>query len=184
MYDNISYWQERGKHYYDNFKYNKQFAEQEYELINFIEDNRIPHKSVLEIGCGFGRISRLITDNFDTSIYDAMDISQDQINKAISLTKENRINYRCMNISDLDYYTKYDLILAVEVLMHIPPLAIHDIIRKLVNKSTHFIHIDYYEQRPIHLAEHNFNHNYPEIYRELHKYVTSKRIKNQVLFST
>ena len=79
-YKPIDYWSKRGKKYQDEFVYNEFFKIQENTLIDYLK--AIQFKSVLEYGCRFGRITKLLLENFNIKQYKAFDLSQDQINNA------------------------------------------------------------------------------------------------------
>ena len=177
-YEPVSYWKQQGKDYYKNFVYTPQFALQETELLNYLDT--IEFKSVLELGCGFGRITRLISRNFPLiKKYCAIDVSQDQIKVAREICPSN-ITFWCNDVESYHAKQQYDLVIAVELLMHIKPDKIYQIVQKMIAWSKkHVINVDYYEENPIELEEHNFCHDYPEIYN-----FDSKNIKigNQAIF--
>ena len=75
-------------------------------------------------------------------------------------------------VSTIQNYTdakKYDLVLGVEILMHIPPKEILSSMNKLKTFSkNHLINVDFYEDVPTtNLAKHNFNHRYLSLYEEM-----------------
>ncbi|MGA8739384.1 MAG: hypothetical protein WB501_10195, partial [Nitrososphaeraceae archaeon] len=57
------YWLERGKVYKQEFQYNKKFKLQEQTLVEYLKKN-IPFSTVLEVGCGFGRITKILLSAF------------------------------------------------------------------------------------------------------------------------
>jgi len=79
------YWFERGKKYKEEFRYNKNSELQERVLLDYLK--KIPSSfssfsTVLEVGCGFGRITKLLLSNFSNiQEYIAIDLSPDQIEK-------------------------------------------------------------------------------------------------------
>ena len=82
------YWLKRGKVYKEQFKYNKKFQLQENMLIDYLKTALESFDTVLELGCGFGRISRLMLSKFpDIKEYVAVDLSPDQIENAKQYTK-------------------------------------------------------------------------------------------------
>jgi len=183
LYSPRKYWIEHGKKYKEQFQYNKRYRLQETILIDYLKS--ISHFSnVFEIGCGFGRITKLLLSNFpDIEEYIAVDISLYQIENAKDYIKEvcpqdTKIQFLVSDISSLQIDKKYDLVLASEVLMHILPSDINEVIRKLVELSKkHIVNIDWYEERtPKKIAPHNFIHRYQEIYNDL----TSIRKINQI----
>ena len=72
-YNPKDYWIEQGKVYKNNFRYNNKFELQERLLIEYLASNIFTPTnsgdepaefSVLEVGCGFGRITKLLLTNF------------------------------------------------------------------------------------------------------------------------
>lgn len=174
-YNPSEYWHERGKIYKKNFRYDKNKRLQEEFLIAHL--NSIPgsFKSVLELGCGFGRITKLLLTNYSTiTEYLAVDISPDQIENAktlITSTKlpnEVKLDFRVSDIQSLKLDKEYDLVILSEVLLHILPTDIDSIIKKLITLSKkHIINIDWYEDEPPkNQALHNFIHQYEAIYKK------------------
>ncbi len=174
-YNPSEYWHERGKIYKKNFRYDKNKRLQEEFLITHL--NSIPgsFKSVLELGCGFGRITKLLLTNYSTiTEYLAVDISPDQIENAktlITSTKlpnEVKLDFRVSDIQSLKLDKEYDLVILSEVLLHILPTDIESIIKKLITLSKkHIINIDWYEDEPPkNQALHNFIHQYEAIYKK------------------
>ena len=166
------YWIEHGKNYRMNFKHTKQFALQEKMLIDYLQ-TIAPFSTVLEVGCGFGRITKLILSNFpEIREYIAVDLSSHQIDEAQKYVNElqsvDSLRFMVSDIESLLIEKKYDLVLASEVLLHVLPSDIKSIIGKLVEMSSkHVVDIDWYvEKLPKNVAPHNFLHQYEQIYRE------------------
>jgi len=185
-YDPEKYWKTRGKIYYDKFQYSKFFEKQEIALLNYLR--KMNFASILEFGCGFGRITKLILENFDVKEYHAIDISIDQIRNAKNEIGNfsTNVNFEVCNIEKTNFKNNhYDLVLGVEVLMHVQPKNIEKVITKLINASkNHFINIDFYNKSITKLAPHNFLHDYPEIFKNISSSfsVKEKPIENQMLF--
>jgi|SRR6188472_768856 len=177
------YWTEQGKIYKEQFQYNKKFELQEQMLIDYLKRNVSLSSSstVLEVGCGFGRITKLLLLNFpDIKEYLAVDLSPHQIENAKEyvrpkeiIKKEEKANpdikFIVSDIQSLQVDKKYDLVIASEVLLHVLPSEINEVISKLVNLSNkHIVNIDWYEEKtPKRVAPHNFIHNYEEIYKNI-----------------
>lgn len=211
-YNPKDYWIEQGKVYKDNFRYNSKFELQERFLIEYLTSNIFsttnsqakPVKlSVLEVGCGFGRITRLILENFGKLItkYTAVDMSPDQIRNAKKFVgdpyvegydvpnvgdneskKEERLEFVVSDIQSLTSANasnlKYDLVLACEVLLHVLPSEIHQVVYQLTEMSNkHIINVDWYEDVvPKKIAPHNFIHRYEEIYANIPSVMRVRRI--------
>ncbi|MGC2575681.1 MAG: class I SAM-dependent methyltransferase [Candidatus Nitrosopolaris sp.] len=183
------YWFKHGKTYKEEFQYNKKFELQEKILIGYLKNNLSvsPFSTVFELGCGFGRITKLLLSNFSNiTEYVAIDLSPHQIENAkkfvspIPETKQQNLNLNFMvsSIQSFQIQKKYDLVLASEVLMHVLPYEIGGIIRKLVGMSNeHVINIDWYEEPPAtKAASHNFIHQYEKIYLNLSQVGSVNRI--------
>ena len=176
-YKPIDYWSKRGKKYKDEFVYNEFFKIQENTLIDYLKT--IQFESVLEYGCGFGRITKLLLENFEIKQYKAFDLSQDQIHNAKKLCDNYNVEFEVSAIQDYVDTKKYDLVIGVEILMHVPPEIISSTIEKISRFSNkHMINIDFYEDTPTtKLAKHNFLHQYVSIYNQLDKIQNVDRIK-------
>jgi SAM-dependent methyltransferase len=180
-YNPQQFWTEQGKTYKEQFRYNKKFELQEQMLIDYLKKNVSSFSTVLEVGCGFGRITKLLLLNFpNIKEYLAVDLSPHQIENAKEyvrpkeiIKKEGKVNldikFIVSDIQSLQVEKKYDLVLASEVLLHVLPSEINEVISKLVNLSNeHVVNIDWYEeQTPKKAAPHNFIHNYEDIYKNI-----------------
>lgn len=186
-YNPTEYWIQQGRTYKDKFNYNKEFRLQEKMLLTYLNSISPKFRSVLEVGCGFGRITKLIISNHpDIQRYLAVDLSPDQIMNAEQYVKSGAdknkasssgLSFTVSDINSLDLSDKYDLVLAVEVLLHILPSEIKGVMTKLVNLSNrHIINLDYYQEKMTTLAPHNFLHQYRNIYEEIPSVAEVKRI--------
>jgi SAM-dependent methyltransferase len=189
-YNPQQYWTEHGKTYKEQFRYNKKFELQEQMLIDYLKKNVSSTSTVLEVGCGFGRITKLLLLNFpDIKEYLAVDLSPHQIENAKEyvrpkeiIKKEGKANldikFIVSDIQSLQVDKKYDLVIASEVLLHVLPSDINEVISKLVDLSNkHIVNIDWYEeQTPKSVAPHNFIHNYEEIYKNIPSITRVNRI--------
>ena len=174
-YNPSEYWHERGKIYKKNFRYDKNKRLQEEFLITHLNNISGSFKTVLELGCGFGRITQLLLSNYNNiSEYLAVDISPDQIENAKSLLSSSKLpnqvklDFLVSDIQSLRLDKEYDLVLLSEVLLHILPEDIDSIIKKLITLSKkHIINIDWYEDNPPKSqASHNFIHQYETLYKK------------------
>jgi SAM-dependent methyltransferase len=73
-YKPLDYWTKRGKIYKDKFIRDDNAVREENALIDYLK--KIQFETVLEYGCGFGRITKLLLDNFKISQYTAFDLSR------------------------------------------------------------------------------------------------------------
>lgn len=164
-------------------------------LLEYLKNISSEIKTVLEIGCGFGRITKMILSNHPyVQKYTAIDLSPDQIRNAEHYVRTGidakeindiELSFVLSDVQSLELDERYDLVFAAEVLMHILPSEIKNVISKLVNLSNrHVIDIDYYQENMTQLAPHNFLHQYEKIYNEIPSVVEVKRlaIKKSGLF--
>ena len=178
-YNPSEYWHERGKKYKENFRYNKNFVLQEELLITYLSDNIFTAdestKSVLELGCGYGRITKLLLTKFPNMIkeYLAVDLSPHQIENAKEYvgSNNNKLTFSVSDIQSFDTNKKYDLVILSEVLLHVLPSEIDSVIKKILLLSNiHIINIDWYEDKLPRdykiRATYNFIHQYETIYKK------------------
>jgi trans-aconitate methyltransferase len=166
------YWTERGKDYKKNFKYDHKFELQEQILIECLKNYSFD--SVLEVGCGFGRITKLLLNNFpEIKEYFAFDLSSHQVENAKinidGIENKTIVQFAVSDIQSFQPTKKYDLVIASEVLMHVLPSEIEQIIQKLVSFSAKYVcNIDWFEEKiPKNAESFNFIHQYEKIYNHI-----------------
>jgi SAM-dependent methyltransferase len=161
-------------------------------LIDYLKKNvsLSSYSTVLEIGCGFGRITKLLLLNFpNIKEYLAVDLSPHQIENAKEYVRSKEIvkkedqakvdlKFIVSDTQSLKVDKKFDLVIASEVLLHILPAEINEVVNKLINISNkHVVNIDWYEERsPKRVAPHNFIHNYEQIYKNIPSIADVNRI--------
>ena len=174
-YNPENYWKKRGRDFHDEGIYLKEkYRNQEKELLNYLRG--LKFESVLEIGCGYGRITKMLLENFEIKEYFAIDISDDLISEAKKLCKNFAVKFLVGDIRKLNLERKYGLVIGCEVLMHVPPEDIENTMRILVSYSQkHIINIDWHQKtNPRLKARHNFIHNYESIYNKIPEIVEIK----------
>ena len=148
-FNQADYWKKRGGDYYKNhlneteeFEY---FRKQEVFLMNKIKEefSRNSISSVLEIGCGYGRITEKLLHYFDSSIreYKGIDISQGQIDNAKKYLKDHNVrfepDFEVANFFEYKDPVKYDMVFSAEVFYHFEPEQIEEALKislSLTNK--------------------------------------------------
>ena len=135
-------------------------------LIKIVKKDR--PKSILEVGCGFGRnIKFLIQNGLSPSLIVGIDISSNMIRLAREYVGNKEVKFF---ISDLDGFKpkkKFDLVFTHGVLMHIPEDQINRAIDKTVSLS----------KKSLVLIEQNYqaDNNYTFIH-DYKKLLNSKKI--------
>jgi len=167
------FWLAWGKTYKEQFdaaleSRGQAFALQEQMLLDYLSGLKLD--SVLEVGCGFGRITKLVMERFNPKEYIAIDLSPDQLENARKYVNDDRVEFFNYSIEEFRCFPeKFDLVLACEVLMHIPPEDIVAVMYKmamLARKGGQIVHVDWYQQPVPQIAKDNFCfvHDYEKIY--------------------
>ena len=160
-YDVEKYWHKRGQTYISHgFPID--------ELIQYLKT--ITFNSVLEFGCGSGKTTKAILNNFKPDSYTAFDLSPHQLSNAKFECKDYNVNFQLSTIEQFVSDKKFDLVIGTSVLHHIPPKDIINTIKHLLNFSKkYFIDVGfpYKEQRNILRTTHSFRHNYQQIYNKI-----------------
>lgn len=138
----------------------------------------------MELGCGFGRITKLLLTRYSQiQEYFAVDLSPHQIENTKTyldsiIFLHKGLEFQVSNIQSFKSEKKYDLVILSEVLMHILPSEIDSVIGNSVSLSNkHIINIDWFEEvLPQKIAPHNFIHPYELLYKEYSEVSSVQRI--------
>jgi len=186
-----NYWLNRGKGYQEEFARHDRaqrvkFRRQEKGLIEFLK-NKTNFESVFELGCGFGRITKLLLNEFpDIGRYTAVDLSPDQIANARKYVSNDKVEFAVSSGQDLNYPSdSYDLVFASEVLMHIPPTDIRNVVASMVRISRkHIVNLDWYHEiQGYEVGGYCFNHDYQSIYKECSCKVEYEEIRRPAIYT-
>lgn len=116
--------------------------------------------SILEVGVGFGRIGRLLCTRWPDAHYAGLDISTDRLNEARQRLPEHARLYHG-DLLEWDTTERFDLVVAVEVLMHVRPEDIEPAVLNLTGWSNgHVVTVDWTEPISSTPKPHNFRHDY------------------------
>jgi trans-aconitate methyltransferase len=131
---------------------------QETALMDAIGRKQI--SSILEVGVGDGRIGKLLTEKWSTASYVGLDISPARIDEARANLPEHA-GLAVVDLFDAIVEDTYDLVVAVEVLMHIRPEDVEGAVTRLAAWSgRHVYTVDWDTPIAKTPAEHNFLHDY------------------------
>src|SRR5439155_13512302 len=143
QFDVNQYWLKRGQTYAQEERLAMDYHRlQERFLFDILEASRIPLRKILEIGCGFGRITKLLAHKFPNSQITALDLSPDQLRNA------RKYCSRAANVTfqQYDFYSglpfpgaDYDAAIAIEVFLHHPRHVVLGLIQKLASLSQFII---------------------------------------------
>src|SRR5437899_3632494 len=139
-FDPITYWKKR-----------KWFPPKETDyqlepLLNLFQT--LDFKTVLDIGCGDGRIGELLLNHFNLEEYCGNDISIESIDAAKkrlrNIPNETTKLFYASPFQDFDHPHTFDLTIIIEVLMHVTPAEIKSFIEKAVKTtSKYLVTLDY-----------------------------------------
>lgn len=177
-YDVNRYWSTRGETYYENDSILDRSV-QEAAIIEQLK--KISFNSVLEFGCGYGRFTKLILDNFSVDKYVAFDLSSHQIDKAKNYCKGYNVDFQQSAIKEFTTNEKFDLVMGIEVLAFITPKDIEDAIRHLLRfTKKHFIHANagYDKNYKFTKMSDSYRHNFQYIYSQIQS-VKSLELKQE-----
>lgn len=130
----------------------------------------IKFDSVLEFGCGAGRTTKAILDNFKPDNYTAFDLSPHQLYNAKIECKGYNVDFQLSTIEKFTSDTKFDLVIGTAVLHHIPPKDIINSINHLLKFCKKYfidVGVPYQEHFKVLRTSHTFRHDYQQIYSKI-----------------
>ena len=158
----LDYWVKRGRKYEQDFKRTPAFDVQEQALLATLDG--LSFDSILELGCGFGRVTQLLAGRYDVPVT-ALDISPDQLAAAaLRVPSAEYIESSILGFEPAP--RRWALVIAVEVLMHVPPSEIEATVAKLRELSSALIVTVDYDGPPAGLSAHNWAHDYNALFPE------------------
>ena len=149
-YDPLNYWRARGQ----------TFAEQELAIVDLLSS--LDFASVLDVGCGPGRLASLVKGIRPDATYTGIDVSPDVLRLAKVRVPDGEFHRTTLAAFQPKGRT-WDLVIASELLMHVPPQSLEasvTLLRKLAAK--HVVTLDW--TAPGEGASHNFRHDYRAAY--------------------
>lgn len=87
-------------------------------LIRSLSGIQKPINNILEIGCGAGFTTDYLQNKYTK--YTGIDYSENLINYAIHHNSSTNVKFKCINLKEFYSNEKYDVILMIGVLHHIP----------------------------------------------------------------
>jgi trans-aconitate methyltransferase len=152
------YWTKRGKGY-EQEAIDRGWHDTENAPILDLLDT-LDFRTVLEVGCGFGRVGKAILDRRDIA-YTGLDVSPDLIEGAKRLLPDHELI--CADLATWDSDRQWDLVLAVSVLGHLLPTDVPNVIAKLRRMAaSHLVTVDWNEVGG--QTSFQFGHDYRTLY--------------------
>ena len=186
-YEPARYWRRRGRGYRPEFDAHSEHTRRAFvcQEAQFLEALRpLEFDSVLEVGCGFGRMLRLVADEFAPGRIAGVDVSRHQLRRARDLLKgRNPKLYEADVTRGLPFLEDgtFDLAFTSEVLMHLTEPE--PIIREMARVSRRYVaHLEYTAAQP-EPERWEFRHDLPGLYRRIFGIeVAEKEIGKQRFF--
>lgn len=177
-YEPKSYWQDRGR-YFQMENPSLEFPGK-VELVEILE--RCKPVSLLDTGCGWGRLFHLYKD---VPRVLAIDFSSSMLEHA-EQTREKlglkNIELKLWALEDLvSLNEKFDFILSRNVLMHVKPRDIGKVVENVKACSSRWIFLLEYFGPSAGLASHNFSHDYLKLFSDM-KVEQLKDVDGNTLF--
>jgi cyclopropane fatty-acyl-phospholipid synthase-like methyltransferase len=130
---------------------------------------------VYEVGCGWGRIATVLGALPNVTEYTGIDLSPRRVDLCKEVLATTPARQRAITdfvVADMlvvgPGLRSVDVVLSVEVLMHIPPGSIVYMVERLASFTRRYlINLDWHGAFERDAADHNFQHPYTEIYRGL-----------------
>ena len=167
------YWLKRGRTYHQEDRLTGEYHRlQEQFLLDILREASLPIRRILEVGCGFGRITKLLAQRFPQAHITAVDLSPDQLTNAQSYCA----GLRNITFRQYDFYSweplpgsfyDYDLAVAVEVFLHQPVDSLLRILSNVSSVAKYIVNVDWSENWPWKTPEHVWIHDYAALYRDI-----------------
>lgn len=167
-FDPNAYWLKRGPSYMGEPRLHGPFyRSQERFIVDVVK--RLNPSTVLEVGCGYGRVTRELAKALPGTKITGRELSSAQVTNARAYCQGlKNVEFRYADINVDPVGGPFDLAIAIEVLLHHPAEAVKGIIGKLLAAAPLLLHeIDPNVTVGDATAEHCFIHDYFAIYREM-----------------
>lgn len=167
------YWVGRGRGYLDEFLSGPKLQEFERKrgqakgLETVLKS--LDYRDFIEVGCGFGRITQLLKER-PGAVGCGIDLSIDQLRSAEAFLGTREVSLVQGDAAHLSFRNESaDLVLASEVLMHLPPEDFREALAEMVRISRRYVvNIDWYESYAVGAIGTNaWIHDYPSVYAAL-----------------
>jgi len=167
----IPYWVRRGEAYEESFLKTPGIIAQEDALYRAVIVR--PWRNALDAGCGFGRVSRLLANWRPGVSVDGFDPSARMCEAARDLGLGTVWE---TDIASFDPGgERWDLVVAAEVLMHVPPDEVVEAARSLLRLSRGWlVTADWSIDREVERDPHNWLHDYFDVFERCGVHVVDR----------
>lgn len=172
-----------------------------HQMYNRLRDSN-PPASIFEAGCGAGRLAYLFAQHFPEARYDAIDLNAE----CVKATYDVRPDAGDISVGDIITYDTtarwedpdfegYDLVIASEVLMHVPPehveQAFSNLLQLVSADKGRLITVDWVplpgevnrlKRTRAGIAPWNFPHPYERMFKTCTSLLSATRTDRQVIY--
>jgi SAM-dependent methyltransferase len=176
------HWEKHGR---SSYEWNKPLEKYQEKEIKFVteEVRKLQPKSILEIGCGWGRLTKPIAESLNPEKYIAIDFSHERLEIAKEKLKNTNVVLMYYDVTKglpfLD--DSFDLVCTFGCLMHIPPKHIEKVVSEIKRVTRkHIIHSEDLEKIPHYKYGYDFaekygkDKNFKIIKSDIVQYMTEK----------
>lgn len=158
-YSPVDYWTERGRGYEQEAVREGWWATENVPVHELLDG--LTFDSVLEVGCGFGRVGAQVIARRPGVAYTGLDVSPDLILAARRIIPDGELIVADLATWDTD--RRWDLVLSVSVLGHLRPDDIEEVLRRMRTWARRdVVHVDWNEVG----ASTSYQYGHP--YRDIH----------------
>jgi SAM-dependent methyltransferase len=140
------------------------------ELIEELQNINGQIQTVIDVGCGQGRLASFLLDAMPQARYSGLDLGQAQLDGTRAIRPEGTFylsRLQDFDVSlrrDLNMPMEWDLVIASEVLLHIPPTDIQRACHNLLSMTgKYLITVDWTQPVSGPIAEWNWLHDYDKL---------------------
>jgi SAM-dependent methyltransferase len=169
IYDPVQYWTANGPHLSPPGSDSPEQAAVRVELQLLIEELQEingPISSVLDVGCGQGRLAAFLLDVLPAAKYSGLDLAEAQLKGTLAVRPDAEQFYlsRLQDFDATKHMGQWDLVIASEVLLHIPPAEIElacNVLKAITGK--YLITVDWSQPLEGEIAPWNWLHDYDQL---------------------
>ena len=144
------------------------------ELLREIIPTLGPIESVVDLGCGRGRLAALLLDVLPAASYTGVDIGEAQVAATSKVRPEG--DFYVSRLQDFDPDRQWDLVLCSEVLMHVPPADIQAVCDKLKKLAKRWVlTVDWTVPVPPPIAPWNWLYDYRDLFGSVEREIPTDR---------
>lgn len=129
-YDPVAYWTDRGVHFAEEHPENWNAEDPALSVLLGVLD----FSTVLDLGCGFGRVAASINRIKPDAVYTGVDVSPDLV-----ATTQKRFPGKeviCHDLATFETERHWDLVLAISVLGHLRPTDVGVVLNRMRHWAT------------------------------------------------